>query len=67
MWTTVRSSLEDHAYLADGLLVLYQTTFDVRSLDKACALADNMLTRFWDSEASSTFTFDVGGGMILYL
>jgi uncharacterized protein YyaL (SSP411 family) len=47
--------LEDHAYLADGLLSLYQATFDVRWLDEARALADDMLTRFWDDEEGGFF------------
>jgi len=47
--------LEDHAYLADGLLALYQATFDVRWLEEARALADEMLARFWDEEAGGFF------------
>ena len=47
--------LEDHAYLADGLLALYQATFDVRWLEEARALADEMLNRFWDDEAGGFF------------
>jgi uncharacterized protein len=40
--------LEDHALLADGLLALYEATFDARWLLEARALADTMLARFWD-------------------
>jgi uncharacterized protein YyaL (SSP411 family) len=47
--------LEDHAYLADGLLALFQATFDVRWLEEARALADEMLDRFWDEEAGGFF------------
>jgi uncharacterized protein YyaL (SSP411 family) len=47
--------LEDHAYLADGLLALYQATFDVRWLEEARALADEMLARFWDEENGGFF------------
>jgi len=47
--------LEDHAYLADGLLALYQATFDVRCLEEARALADEMLARFWDEETGGFF------------
>ncbi len=47
--------LEDHAYLADGLLALYQATFDVRWPEEARALADEMLARFWDDEAGGFF------------
>jgi uncharacterized protein YyaL (SSP411 family) len=40
--------LEDYAMLADGLLVLYEATFEPRWLLEARALADAMLDRFWD-------------------
>jgi uncharacterized protein YyaL (SSP411 family) len=40
--------LEDHALLADGLLALYEATFDARWLLEARALADTLLARFWD-------------------
>jgi uncharacterized protein len=38
--------LEDYAYLGDGLLALYQTTFDQRWFDWAQELAELMLTHF---------------------
>lgn len=40
--------LEDHALLADGLLALYEATFEPRWLHEARALADTILARFWD-------------------
>jgi uncharacterized protein YyaL (SSP411 family) len=40
--------LEDHALLADGLLALYEATFDDRWLLEAKQLADIMQARFWD-------------------
>jgi uncharacterized protein YyaL (SSP411 family) len=40
--------LEDHALLVDGLLALYEATFEPRWLREAQALADIMLLRFWD-------------------
>ncbi|MCA9947556.1 MAG: thioredoxin domain-containing protein, partial [Anaerolineales bacterium] len=42
--------LEDYAYLADGLLALYQTTFDERWFHWAQELADMMLSHFQDAE-----------------
>jgi uncharacterized protein YyaL (SSP411 family) len=48
--------LEDHAYLAGGLLALYQATFDVRWLEEARALATEMLERFWDEESGAFST-----------
>ena len=42
--------LEDYAYLAQGLLALYEADFDRRWLDEAVALARVMLEQFWDGE-----------------
>ncbi len=40
--------LEDYAYLIDGLLHLYQATFDLRWFQEARALSDEMVAFFWD-------------------
>ena len=40
--------LEDYAFLADGLLALYQTTFESRWFHWAQELAERMLTHFQD-------------------
>jgi len=45
--------LEDHAYLAAGFMALFQATFDVRWLDEARALVNEMLARFWDEESGN--------------
>jgi uncharacterized protein YyaL (SSP411 family) len=42
--------LEDYAFLADGLLALYQTTFDQRWFQWARELADAMLAHFSDEQ-----------------
>jgi hypothetical protein len=42
--------LEDYADLADGLLALYEATFDERWFTLARALADQVLDRFADPE-----------------
>jgi uncharacterized protein YyaL (SSP411 family) len=42
--------LEDYAFYADGLLSLYEATFDVRWLREARELADRILERFWDPQ-----------------
>lgn len=46
--------LEDYAYLADGLLALYQTTFDERWFSWAQELVEQMVARFSD-EANGGF------------
>ena len=40
--------LEDYAFVADGLLALYQATFQPRWLEEAVILADSMIDLFWD-------------------
>jgi uncharacterized protein YyaL (SSP411 family) len=42
--------LEDYAYLADGLLALYQTTFNDQWFTWALELAETMLAHFADEE-----------------
>jgi uncharacterized protein YyaL (SSP411 family) len=41
---------EDYAYLIDGLLALYEASFDPRWFVEARALADTMIEQFWDAE-----------------
>jgi hypothetical protein len=40
--------LEDYACVADGLLALYEATFESRWLVEAVSLADEMIELFWD-------------------
>jgi uncharacterized protein len=48
--------LEDHAYLLEALLTLYEATFEVRWFDAARATADAMIARFADPERGGFFT-----------
>ena len=47
--------LEDYAFLADGLLALYDATFDARWLDEARTLAETMRDLFWDDADGGFF------------
>jgi uncharacterized protein YyaL (SSP411 family) len=47
--------LEDHAYLLDALLTLYEATFEPRWFDAARALADATIERFGDPEHGGFF------------
>jgi len=47
--------LDDHAFLAWGLLELHQATLDPGHLDAALALADHMAARFADRERGGFF------------
>ena len=51
-----RRYLEDHAYLVDALLVLYEATFEQRWFDAARETADAMIERFADPERGGFFT-----------
>ena len=46
----LKGFLEDYACLADGLLALYEATFDFSWLREAQALAQQMMELFWDEE-----------------
>jgi len=48
--------LEDHAYLVEALLTLYEATFEVRWFDAARETADAMIDRFADPENGGFFT-----------
>ena len=50
--------LEDYAFVADGLLALYEATFEPRWLTDAVSLADSMVELFWDEGAG--FFYDTG-------
>jgi len=48
--------LEDHAFLLEALLTLYEATFDPRWFTEARALADEILERFEDRERGGFFS-----------
>jgi uncharacterized protein YyaL (SSP411 family) len=47
--------LEDHAFLLEALVALYEATFDPRWLAAARTLADAILTRFADADGGGFF------------
>jgi uncharacterized protein YyaL (SSP411 family) len=47
--------LEDYAYMLEGLLALYEATFDVRWFEEARKLADTMIDQFEDEEKGGFF------------
>src|SRR3954449_887407 len=47
--------LEDHAYLVEALLTLYEATWEPRWFNEARALADSMIERFADDERGGFF------------
>ena len=51
----INAYLEDYAYLADGLLALYQTVFDERWFDWARELLNIVVERFRDEQGGGFF------------
>ena len=47
--------VEDYANVADGLIVLYQVSGEVKYLSEAKRLADLMITEFWDEDNGGFF------------
>ncbi len=47
--------VEDYANVADGMIVLYQVTGEVKYLSEAKRWADLMITEFWDEENGGFF------------
>ncbi len=48
--------LEDHAYLLQALIILYESSFEERWYTEAVAIADAMIERFGDPERGGFFT-----------
>ncbi|HEU4943737.1 MAG TPA: thioredoxin domain-containing protein, partial [Solirubrobacterales bacterium] len=48
--------LEDHAFLLEALLTLYEASFEPRWFERAQALADTLLARFGDPERGGFFS-----------
>jgi uncharacterized protein YyaL (SSP411 family) len=47
--------LEDYACVADGLIALYEATFETRWLTEAASLSEAILALFWDAEKSTLY------------
>jgi uncharacterized protein YyaL (SSP411 family) len=57
--------LEDHAYLLEAYLTLYEATFDAAWFTRAVSLADDILERFHDAERGGFFSVaDHNAGLI---
>jgi uncharacterized protein YyaL (SSP411 family) len=48
--------LDDHAFLLDALITLYESTFETRWYEEALRLADVLIDRFEDRERGGFFT-----------
>jgi uncharacterized protein len=53
---SIPAFLDDHAFLLEALITLYESTFDARWYREAIAIADSLIERFEDSERGAFFT-----------
>ncbi|MBT3363337.1 MAG: thioredoxin domain-containing protein [Chloroflexi bacterium] len=58
--SSAQGFLQDYAFLVDGLIRLYQASFDEHWLSMAIKLAGEMVARFWDESGKSFFDTDEG-------
>jgi uncharacterized protein YyaL (SSP411 family) len=57
----IEANLDDYAFLAWGLIELYEATFNTQYLEAALKLTDNMIRHFWDEDIGGFyFTPDNG-------
>jgi uncharacterized protein YyaL (SSP411 family) len=61
--SSVTATLEDYAYLAEGMLALYDLTAERRWLERSRELADALLTRFLDHEQGGFFLSEAAIGI----
>ncbi len=47
--------LEDYAYVIEGLLAVYEATFELRFFTKARELANTMIAKFWDEQGGGFY------------
>ncbi|MBX5475968.1 MAG: thioredoxin domain-containing protein [Clostridia bacterium] len=62
----VEGTLEDYAYVAHGLVDVYESTFDAAWLVAAAELARGMVDRFWDSTARAFYLTEAGTSDLIH-
>ncbi len=60
----IEAFLEDHAFLLEATIVLFEATCETRWLDEAVALADETIALFADSERGGFFSTAADNGLI---
>ncbi len=56
----ISATAADYAYLALGLIELYEATFEPRWLAEARRLVGELVARFWDEEGGGFYTAEAG-------
>jgi uncharacterized protein YyaL (SSP411 family) len=52
----IEAFAEDYAFYADGLISLYEATFEPRWIDTARSLISTLLAHFWDGEQGGSYS-----------
>ncbi|MFK7846017.1 MAG: thioredoxin domain-containing protein [Rhodothermales bacterium] len=60
----IQANLDDYAFMVQGLLDLYEASFDIKHLQRAIQLNQLMITYFWDEEKGGLF-FSPDDGEVL--
>jgi uncharacterized protein YyaL (SSP411 family) len=64
--SALTANIDDYAFLIYGLLELYETTFDVKYLETALRLNEDLILHFWDRENGGFyFTPDDGERLLI--
>jgi uncharacterized protein YyaL (SSP411 family) len=53
--TRFNGCLEDYAYFLEGLIALYEASFESQWLERAQVLAESMIEKFWDEKDGGFF------------
>lgn len=61
----IEGFLKDHALFVDALLQLYEGTFEIRWVEEARLIADQMIERFWSEEEELFYDAPGGAGELL--
>ena len=59
--------LEDYAFMASGLIELYQASYDIDYLEKAIFLTDRSITKFWDDSSKGFFQSEPRPDLVMRL
>ncbi len=63
--SNIAGFIEDYAFFANGLLDLYESSFEVKYLEEAVATARQMIENFWDSKDGGFYFIPKDGSMLL--
>ena len=62
----LKANLDDYAYLAWGLLELYEATFEGKYLEKAMTTIDHLIEYFWDEDGGAFFFTPIDGEKLIF-